>query len=376
MISKLLSLLGALLPAQAPSTAPASQPAPRLSARVVLELNPTPSNPRNSEGDFVTLRDGRILFVYTHFDGGAADGDAAHLVGRYSRDQGVTWDDRDIDIVTREPGMQNIMSVSLLRLRDGSIGLFYLVKRAKDDCRPYLRVSTDEAFSWSEPRAMIPDEVGGYHILNNDRVVLLASGRLVAPISLHQPKGGKRSDAGTISCLLSDDMGKTWRGSRGSFDKPGLLQEPGVVERRDGSLLMFCRTAQASQYLSESSDGGETWTSPRPSDIVSPQSPASIERIPTTGDLLLVWNRNREDGKPGMGRRTPLNTAISRDEGRTWGDVHVLEDNPHGWYCYTAIHFVSDHVLLAYCAGDRRKNNGLARTQLVRLPITALYARP
>jgi hypothetical protein len=32
----------------------------------VLELPPGPGNPRNSEGAFVTLKDGRILFVYSH----------------------------------------------------------------------------------------------------------------------------------------------------------------------------------------------------------------------------------------------------------------------------------------------------------------------
>src|SRR5690606_38102844 len=101
--------------------------------------------------------------------------------------------------------------------------------------------------------------------------------------------------------------------------------------------------------------------------------PASIERIPTTGDLLVIWNRNYEKGARGAGRRTPLNAAISRDEGRTWVNQQELETNPHGWYCYTAIHFVGDHVLLAYCAGDRRENNGLALTKIARLPIRSLF---
>lgn len=36
----------------------------------VLNLEPNPGNPRNSEGAFVTLRSGRILFLYTQFYGG------------------------------------------------------------------------------------------------------------------------------------------------------------------------------------------------------------------------------------------------------------------------------------------------------------------
>src|SRR5688572_26449108 len=63
--------------------------------RRVLELAPGQGNPRNSEGDFITLRDGRILFVYTHFTGGARDDARAHLASRVSADGGMTWSDKD-----------------------------------------------------------------------------------------------------------------------------------------------------------------------------------------------------------------------------------------------------------------------------------------
>ena len=72
------------------------------------------------------------------------------------------------------------------------------------------------------------------------------------------------------------------------------------------------------------------------------------------------------------GRRTPFHVAISRDEGRTWERVKVLEDDPNGWYCYTAMAFVGDHVLLGHCAGDRR-TNGLGTTQITRFPVAWLY---
>ena len=46
--------------------------------------------------------------------------------------------------------------------------------------------------------------------------------------------------------------------------------------------------------------------------------------------------------------------AISSDGGKTWPARKVLENDPDGWYCYTAMHFVEDAVLLAYCAGDAK----------------------
>ena len=50
-----------------------------------LSLPPRPGNPRNSEGAFLRLKDGRILFVYTHFTGGGGDHSAAHLAGAFFR---------------------------------------------------------------------------------------------------------------------------------------------------------------------------------------------------------------------------------------------------------------------------------------------------
>src|SRR5207253_2560437 len=132
----------------------------------------------------------------------------------------------------------------------------------------------DEARTWSSGRGVIPDEQNGYYVLNNDRVVQLSSGRIVLPVSLHRPKGKQWSSSGRIMCYLSDDAGKTWRRSRSELDRPETMQEPGVIELTDSRLLLFCRTELGSQYLSESSDGGETWSGARPSQIVSPQSPA------------------------------------------------------------------------------------------------------
>ena len=150
----------------------------------VLRLEPLSGNPRNSEGDFIRLADGRILFIYTRFTGGSGDHAAADLAGRFSSDDGKTWTTNDVFIVRNEGGL-NVMSVSLLRLRDGRIALFYLCKRSLTDCRPLMRVSTDEAKTWSAATTCI-DDVAGYYVMNNDRAVQLKSGRLVLPVALHK----------------------------------------------------------------------------------------------------------------------------------------------------------------------------------------------
>ena len=42
------------------------------------------------------------------------------------------------------------MSVSLLRLQNNYIALFYLRKNSTENCIPMMRISKDEAKSWSD----------------------------------------------------------------------------------------------------------------------------------------------------------------------------------------------------------------------------------
>lgn len=341
-------------------------------------LVPRPGNARNSEGDFIELKDGRILFVYTHFTGGGSDHAAGHLAGRYSSDGGKTWTKEDVVIVPQSGGF-NDMSVSLLRLQNGNIALFYARKNSTLDCRPVMRVSTDEAKSWSDPIEVITDELG-YYVLNNDRVIQLEDGRLIMAVALHNSEAHEKPNwDGHVMCYYSDDSGKTWKRNTTILapereDGTRLIaQEPGLIELKEGRLMMFIRTNAGAQLFSYSKDRGETWSKPKVSTLQSPVSPATIERIPTTGDLLVAWNNHENIDEVRKGKRTPFAVAISKNEGETWTNVRTLEDDPNGWYCYTAMDFVGEHVLLGHCAGDRRKG-GLNLTQITRFPIDLLYS--
>jgi sialidase-1 len=357
-------LLPVLLPAAA--TLGFAQPAPvEPPVRKVLQLPPGPDNPRNSECAFVTLRDGAILMVYSHFYGNSSsDYGNARLSSRISRDGGRTWSDRDKVEVPNEGGM-NVMSVSLLRLQDGRIALFYARKNAHADCIPMVRYSTDEAETWSEARPCITD-MPGYYVLNNDRVIQLRSGRLLMPVAMHQSPTMPWQDRGRIFCYRSDDGGLSWqRGPEVANPDSVVTQEPGVVELRDGHVLMFMRTNAGVQYLSRSPDGGLSWSPASRSSIVSPLSPASIKRLPDGRRLVMVWNRNDGSDPEIRGKRTPLTIAFSRNEGRTWKHVTTLESDKDGWYCYIALHFTPEGKLLAgYCAGSQRRKTRLAQTDI------------
>jgi sialidase-1 len=361
--------------------------APPARGETLLELPPRPGNPRNSEGAFAELRDGRLLFVYSHFQG-ASSGDAAkaRLAARTSGDGGATWSDDTFIAIPREDEAMNVMSVSLLRLGNGDLGLFYLLRFSWHELRMWLRRSADDGQTWGEPVNCMP--AGGYYVVNNDRVVRLKSGRLVIPAARHPARADRNESAavdwrGVATFFLSDDDGRSWRESAGYVTLPVVhtksgLQEPGVVEMGDGRLWAWARTDLGRQYEMFSADGGETWTLPSPSRFTSPNSPLSMKLIPGTNRLLAVWNpapgyETRTLVAPG-GDRTPLVLATGTAPAGKWSAARIIDgpEEPTAGYCYTAIHFTKDAVLLAYCAGGQADKSRLAKIRIRKLPLTAL----
>ena len=348
-------------------------------AETLLVIEPSEEQPRNSEADIVELRDGRLCLVYSRFTGGTRDSSAADLALRTSSDKGRTWTKHRI-LIPNE-GTCNVMSVSILRLRTNELLLFYLRKDSeRSSCNLFVRRSADEFETLSQPVRVTL--LAGYHVVNNDRVVQLSGGRLIVPAAIHTgfdqtgTKVTKFTGMGIPVVYYSDDSGWSWRRSTTSItpvsERKLVLQEPGVVELKDGRLWMFMRTTHGCQYGCYSNDGGVSWSEPKPTNLVSPCSPATIERVPWTGDLLCVWNDHSGIHPFIRGRRTPLCIAVSQDDGRTWSKSRTLEGNPDGWYCYVSMTFVRDRVLLSYCAGDRQVG-GLNRLKLLAVSRDWLY---
>ena len=264
-----------------------------------------PNNPRNSEAAIIPLQDGSLLLGWTEFYAGSgADHGPARISGKRSSDAGRTWGDK-YTLVENDGGC-NVMEVNFLRLGDGRIALFYCQKNSENaDCRVMMRTSSDEGRTFGEPRQLSAD--GKYTGLTNGRCIRLKSGRILL----------EAWEAGDSYCYLSDDDGQTWRESQRI--KPGDGSwEPACIELKDGRVLMLTRTGLGGQYQSLSADGGATWSEPVLSQLVGTAAPVSISRIPTTGDLLAIWNHNPGTADAQNRNRNPLTAAISRDEGQTW----------------------------------------------------------
>ena len=152
--------------------------------QILLDIPPAPGNPRNSEGAFLALRDGSLLFAYSRFRGESdADHAGADIVGIRSRDGGESWSAPETLLSAQALGAMNVMSLSLLRLENGDLGLIYLNRKSWQDMRPELRRSADEGVAWSAPVCCAARP--GYFVINNDRAVRLSSGRILLPAAEH-----------------------------------------------------------------------------------------------------------------------------------------------------------------------------------------------
>jgi len=304
-------------------------------------------NVRNGEGDVIALKNGDLFLAYGRWGADIGDFGTAEVWCKASSDGGKTWGgDR---VLVPNEGKLTTFSVSLLRLANGEILMSYLTKDSKEDCNIFFRTSKDDCKTWSERRKFeMPAGYSGYTGMNNDRLIQLKDGRVLAAAW----EGHAKGRIIIAFTLYSDDNGQTWRKSNDvdmrvlkADDKVGA-QEPAVVELKDGRVMMLIRNSLGCIARSYSTDRGETWSKPElVKELEAPVSPASILRLPQTGDLLLVWNKNPKV-------RNPLNSAISCDDGKTWEHIRVVDDQPDGppWpgLAYTSITPVGDNVILTY----------------------------
>ena len=337
-------------------------------------------NPRNSEGAFASTARGDILFAYTAFRGTwARDYTPADVKLVRSADGGATWSEAALIARADDWGAMSVMSVSLLPMKNGDLGLIYLVRMSWTNMYIVLQRSRDEGATWGPPVRCSTRP--GYFVINNDRAVRMSSGRIIIPAAEHKNRvdaQGKVTFApATTTFFYSDDDGLSWQEAKTQLSlscaacRSGL-QEPGVIELAGGEMYGWARTDLGRQYEFVSKDQGVHWSLAMPSRFTSPLSPLSMKRL-RDGRLMALWNpvphHNLSVENKATGDRTPLVCAFSRDEGKTWSAPVAVEDDPQAGYCYVAMFPVEGAVLLAYCAGTKADGSCLNRLRIRRLAL-------
>jgi len=330
--------------------------------------------PRYSEGDVVELSDGRLLLALARKKG-SSDFAEGTIIGFFSRDRGVSWDDEPQVIQAIFDDVIDVMSVSLCRSPRG-VHLFFLGRGtdAKHDTRIYQLLSADEGKTWSKPVRV--NQRTRYHVVNNARVIRTSKGRMIVPSAFLDGDWDAQHDRMGVYCLFSDDDGGTWKTTSDLALAGHPLMEPGVAECGDGSLYMTIRTTLGVLYEARSRDQGATWTDLRPTKLPSPAAPSTVFRDPTSDDLWMFWiNRAVSPGGGAWKDRNPLSVGISHDQGKSWETVGDMEDDAKHSYGYVSVDVIDRQVLLTYYDWRDHGQHSFEGTNLRQRTIPVDYFR-
>ena len=315
----------------------------------------TAQNPRHDHQLIFPLSDGRLILVWSEYyadrpsrvfrdpfekEQSTQDDFPCHLSGKISTDRGRTWS--DTFLMQENLWGRNVKHPNLIRLHTGEILFTFTAWEDNEQRNVFMKRSADECETWSD---IVQLSEPGWYCTNNDHVTRLSTGRILLPSHGGPAFKYVRGDLHSF-VFYSDDEFQTWQMSENTMTAPGRgAHEPSVVELNDGRLLCMLRTTKTCVYKAYSEDGGIHWSPPEPTGLPAPDSPPLIRRIPTTGDLLLLWNRvPSERNWP----RTPLTAAISRDEGETWESFHDIHNRPNYDAAYPAVYFQDDETLVTY----------------------------
>jgi sialidase-1 len=318
----------------------------------------TPQHPRHDHQLVFPLDDKRLMLVWSeYYDenaksdtvvGGAGIGDEVpcQISSMISTDRGRSWGDRKV----MQPNVwkHNVKHPNLVRLSDKEILFSYVGWDSAENRNVYMRRSMDNGETWGE---QVQISEPGWYCNNADHALRLSTGRVLLPA--HGPYaenyiGGAPYRGGDLHAFVfySDDGFKTWKRSSDSMTAEGRgCHEPAIVELKDGRLYCLLRNTNQCQYSSISEDGGDHWSKPAPTTLASPESPALVKRIPTTGDLLVLWNNVASKSN---WPRIPLTAAISKDEGQTWTNYQDVDNRKDRDAAYPSVTFVGDEALVAY----------------------------
>lgn len=202
--------------------------------------------------------------------------------------------------------------------------------------------SFDGGNSWTAPQELVAGDTSGGRGPVRNKNFVTADGIIIAPASTEQGSWKAFFD-------ISEDGGNTWTKTAyvEAYDKNGKevqMIQPTIWQSSEGIHAMF-RTKSGYIYRSDSFDGGYTWCKAYSTGIYNNNS--GIDCVMTdNGWLWLAYNPIRISGI-----RNKLSLAVSKDNGKTWEDVTVLESTPFNLFSefsYPAIIADGNELFITY----------------------------
>jgi predicted neuraminidase len=161
----------------------------------------------------------------------------------------------------------------------------------QDTARVQRRISNDGGTTWGTPHTLLPAtaEAG---VFIRQPVVALPTGRLLLPIFYCVRTPGEKwvGNRDRSAVMVSDDDGRTWREVEVP-DSTGCVHM-NIGRLSDGRLIALYRSRWADWiYRSVSTDDGESWSAPHPTEL--PNNNSSIQFVVLPDDrMALVFNES------------------------------------------------------------------------------------
>ena len=358
-----------------------------LNTRLIKDFPPVKGNPRNSEGSFLRVDDGSILYAYSRFTG-EKNGDhcPSDIALIRSYDEGESWSEPEIIAEAKFFGVHNIMSVSGIRGLDNSIQFYFLIKEdgGKDltEHEEEIYSTIGRTISFDGGRTFKTEKCNliapkRYYVMCNDRMERQKDGTLLYPCCY-----GSKEFSTASSVFVSKDDGKTFEIIDSEIVIPyktswnqGMV-EPLLHLQEDGVIALYARTGYYFQYVSYSKDNLKSFSIPEPSEFSSASSPMEFIKSPN-GVLYAVYNPipgfNFKYRAKGCHGRTPLAIRKSLDDGKTWGELNIIEGDPECGYCYAAMFFTNDNqMLISYGRGGHGEDSCLAHMGILKIDLNEI----
>lgn len=208
----------------------------------------------------------------------------------------------------------------LFQASPGEVLLFYKAGPSPQTWSGFLKRSRDGGQSWSAAEILPAGILGP--VKNKP---ILVGGRLLCGTSVESYEAwGCRVD-------LTDPAIRSWKSSN-PINVPGHpygIIQPAFLKGRGETVIMLCRARGLGKVVrAVSLDGGRHWEDAAPIDL--PHNNSGLDAVTLRdGRSLLAYNHTNSG-------RTPLNLALTSDEGAVWRPVLTLEREP-GEYSYPAV---------------------------------------
>lgn len=197
--------------------------------------------------------------------------------------------------------------------------------------------------TWSEPKELVAGDTSGGRGPVKNKSLVTSSGIIIAPASTEQGTWRAFFD-------ISTDGGETWQKTdyivaKDMFGSTVEMIQPTLWEDSEGGIHAMFRTKAGYIYRSDSFDGGFTWSEAYATELMNNNS--GIDCVTTDNGWL--WLVHNPIGIEGF--RNKLALSVSKDNGETWENVVMLEDNTlnlFAEYSYPAIIAEGNTLYITY----------------------------